>query len=377
MAENQPTIPGDIEPKSFEDLVKEVHEKDICGECGGCVSFCSAADIGAISIGEDGIPYYSNKDNCLHCGICYLICPETHELNKELNKKYKYKDPIGNWTKIVTAQASDPEIRKMATDGGMVTAILTALLENKLINGALVSKRVNSFSRIPFFAKTKEELLEATGTNFELKSPVSELGKYNTFVSTISELKKVVLSDSMKIAVVGVPCQIHSIRKMQELKIIPAHIVECTLGLFCYENFKFDDAAKARIEERFKFSFNDIEKMNIKENLIIYLKNRDEPLNIEFSELKDIMRHACRRCENFSNFYADISFGGLGSKEGFTTTLIRTKTGEEIYDLAKNKGYIKEPFELNSSIEKSKMLAQIISFSKEKLKRTEGFISTN
>ena len=32
-------------PKSFEDLIKEVHEKGICGECGGCVSFCSAAEI--------------------------------------------------------------------------------------------------------------------------------------------------------------------------------------------------------------------------------------------------------------------------------------------------------------------------------------------
>jgi len=36
----------EVEPKSFKDLIKEVHEKGICGECGGCVSFCSAAEIG-------------------------------------------------------------------------------------------------------------------------------------------------------------------------------------------------------------------------------------------------------------------------------------------------------------------------------------------
>jgi coenzyme F420 hydrogenase subunit beta len=177
----------------------------------------------------------------------------------------------------------------------------------------------------------------------------------------------------MKIAVVGVPCQIHSIRKMQELKIIPAHIVKYTLGLFCYENFKFDDVARARIEERFKFSFDDIEKLNIKENLIINLKNSNTPLQIEFSELRDIMRHACRVCENFSNFYADISFGGLGSQSGYTTVLIRTKTGEKIYNLAQNKGYIIEPNDLNSSLEKSKILAKIISFSQRKLDRAENF----
>ncbi len=360
-------------PKSFEDLIKEVHERDICGECGGCVSFCSAADIGAIEMTEDGPPHYSNEENCLHCGICYLICPETFELNSELNKKYNFKPPIGHWSKIVSAQAKSSKIREVATDGGVVTAILIALLDNNLINGALISKRINSFQRIPFFAKNKEEILEAAGTYYQSKGPIPELGKYNTFVSTISELKKIVFSDYMKIAVVGVPCQIHSIRKMQELNIIPAHIVEYTLGLFCYENFKFDDVARARIEERFKFAFNDIEKLNIKDNLIINLRDKDVPITIEFSELQDIMRHACRVCENFSNYFADISFGGLGSQKDHTTVMIRTKMGQEIYNLALNKGYIVEPHELNSSVEKSKMLAQIISFSKRKSKRAEGF----
>ena len=373
MAEDPLTKKSDVMPKSFEDLIKEVHEKDICGECGGCVSFCSAADIGAIEMSEEGPPHYSNEDNCLHCGICYLICPETFELDKELNIKYEYKPPIGNWIKILTAQASDPKIREVATDGGVVTAILISLLENNLINGALISKRINSFQRIPFFAKTREEILEAAGTYYDSKGPVSELGNYNTFVSTISELKKIAYADYMKIAVVGVPCQIHSIRKMQELNIIPAHIVKYTLGLFCYENFKFDNVARARIEERFKFSFDDIEKLNIKENLIINLKNSNTPLQIEFSELRDIMRHACRVCENFSNFYADISFGGLGSQSGYTTVMIRTKIGEKIYNLAQNKGYITEPNELNSSIEKSKILAKIISFSQRKLDRAESF----
>ncbi len=373
MSEDPTVKISDVTPKSFEDLIKNVHEKDICGECGGCVSFCSAADIGAIEMTEYGPPHYSNKENCLHCGICYLICPETFELRNELNKRFDFKPPIGNWLKIVTAQAKDPKIQEIATDGGVVTAILIALLDNNLINGALISKRINSFQRIPFFAKSKEEILEAAGTYYDLKGPVPELGNYNTFVSSISELKNIIDSDYMKIAVVGVPCQIHSIRKMQELNIIPAHIVKYTLGLFCYENFKFDDVARAKIEERFKFSFKDIERINIKENLIINLRNKDTPLRIEFSDLRDIMRHACRVCENFSNYFADISFGGLGSQTGYTTVMVRTKIGERIYNLAQNKGYIIEPNELNTSVEKSKILAQVISFSKKKIKRAENF----
>ncbi len=369
MNENQNS--KEVVPKSFDDLVLEIHELGICGECGGCVSFCSAADLGAIKMSEDGPPQYIDKDNCLHCGICYLICPEIHELNKELNERYKFKLPIGNWLKIVTGKATNLEIQKAGTDGGVVTSILIAMLENNLIDGALVSKRINPFQREPFLATTKEELIEAAGTKFDLKGHISGLGQYNTFVPTISRLRYVLDRDLMNIAVVGVPCQIHSIRKMQELSILPAHIIKYTLGLFCYENFKFDETARKKMEERFDFFFNDIEKMNIKDYLIIYLKGKDQPLYIELSELHDIMRHACSVCENFSNFYSDISFGGLGSKDGFTTSIIRTDLGEKIYKLAIDKGYIEEPPELNTSVEKSKMLAKIISFSRMKTKRAE------
>jgi coenzyme F420 hydrogenase subunit beta len=71
----------EVIPKSFEDLIKDVHEQGICGECGGCVSFCSAGDIKAIEMSVSGPPKYYNKDNCLKCGICYLVCPQTHVLD--------------------------------------------------------------------------------------------------------------------------------------------------------------------------------------------------------------------------------------------------------------------------------------------------------
>jgi len=302
MSKDQISQKNEVYPKSFEDLIKEVHEMGICGECGGCVSFCSAAELGAIKMSEDGPPQYIDKDNCLHCGICYLICPQIHELNNELNDRYKFKLPIGNWSKIVSAKTTNPEIHKVGTDGGVITSILIAMLENNLIDGALVSKRIIPFQREPFLATTKEELIEAAGTKFDLSGHISGLGQYNTFVPTISKLKHVLNRDLMNIAVVGVPCQIHSIRKMQELSILPAHIIKYILGLFCYENFKFDETARKKMEERFDFSFDNIEKMNVKDYLIIYLKGKDQPLYIEFSELHDIMRHACSVCKNFSNF---------------------------------------------------------------------------
>jgi coenzyme F420 hydrogenase subunit beta len=358
----------EVLPKSFDDLIKDVHEQGICGECGGCVSFCSADEIKAIEMSESGPPRYYNKDNCLKCGICYLVCPQTHVLDKELNKKYNYKVSIGNWVKITSSQATSEEIQKRATDGGVVTAILSYLLDKNLINGAIVSKKEGPFSRIPFFATTKEDLLEAAGSHYDLSHGVVSLEKYSSFVPTITKLKTIISSDLMKIAVVGTPCQIMSIRKMQELSILPAHIIKYTLGLFCNLNFSFDAVTRSKIEQKFNFSFDEVESMNIKENLILELKN-NQTKYIDFKDIHEFARPACFACRDFSNVYADISFGGLGSKDGYTTAIIRTKIGEKIYNNALKEGYLKEPAQINNSVKKSEMLAKVISFGKRKYDR--------
>lgn len=362
----------EILPKSFEDLIKEVHEPGICGECGGCVSFCSAEEIKAIEMSESGPPRYYNKDNCLHCGICYLVCPQTHVLDKELNEKFNYKVSIGNYGKVASCKATSKEIIKNATDGGVVTALLLYLLDKKLINGAIVSKQEGPFNRIPFFATTKEELIEAAGSHYDLSHGVVGLENYSSFVPTITKLKHIVGSDMINVAVVGTPCQIMSIRKMQELNILPAHVVKYTFGLFCNLNFSFNAEARNNLEERYNFSFNDVEKMNIKEDLVIKLIDGQER-HIEFDDLKDVARPACYACRDFSNVYSDISFGGLGSQDGYTTVIIRTKIGEGVYKKALNEGYIEEPLEANSSIKKSEMLAKVISFGKHKFERYKKF----
>ena len=77
--------------KTFENLIKDVHEKGLCGECGGCVSFCSAGDIKAIEMSEAGPPKYIDKERCLECGICYFVCPQTHVLDDQLNTRFNFK----------------------------------------------------------------------------------------------------------------------------------------------------------------------------------------------------------------------------------------------------------------------------------------------
>jgi coenzyme F420 hydrogenase subunit beta len=365
-------IPNDEEDvKSFKSLISEVHEKNLCGSCGGCVSFCSAHEIGAIEMGSEGIPQYVDEDNCLKCGICYFICPNIDVFDEELKEKFSWKSPMGNFERISVGQSTDESVRKLATDGGVVTSLLLYMLENKVIEGIIVSKRTGTFSREPLIATTKEDLLLAAGSRFSDLSHVEELGKYSTYSPTLYGLKGIRNLDFARIAMVGTPCQIHTIRKMQVLGVLPSHVVKFTVGLFCMENFSFDELARQRLEKDLKFNLNDIVKMNIKDDLIIDLKD-GRRLNVPFEDLDAVIRPACLACTDFANDFADLSVGGLGAPDGYTTTVLRTQIGVKRYNEAVETGYIKEieiksPKELQ--INKSKTIAKIINFAERKRRR--------
>ena len=108
--------------------------------------------------------------------------------------------------------------------------------------------------------------------------------------------------------------------------------------------------------------------MNIKDEMILSVKGKGE-IRIGFEDLEEYARPACFACPDFTNVYADISFGGLGSDDGYTTVLTRTKKGQDIFREARAEGLIVEPPEHNTSVKKSAMLANLISFSERKLDR--------
>ena len=366
------------EIKTFKDLNKEVVERGICGKCGGCVSFCSAGELNALEMGKNEVPRYINEDNCLKCGICYLICPQTDTLNVELQEKFDWKPPIGDYQRITSAQTTNKDVKEVCTDGGVVTSLLLYLLERNLINGAVVSKKIGRFARKAIVARTPEEIIEAAGSTFSGSLHLEELGgKYTTYTPILSTVKSLEKSYLRDIAVVGTPCQINAIRKMQCLGIIPAHLVKYTVGLFCIENFSFDDIAKEKLEKKLDINLEDIVKLNIKDDFIISF-TKGVTIHVPLGEVHEVARPACFACQDFSNEYADISVGGLGSPDGYTTTLIRTELGASVYDEALRKGYIQErPLEdaEESRLEKTKMLAKIVSFSRRKKMRAEKRLS--
>jgi len=70
--------------------------------------------------------------------------------------------------------------------------------------------------------------------------------------------------------------------------------------------------------------------VNIKEDFILTMKS-GITVHVPLKDIEEIARPACLACTQFANDYADMSVGGLGSPDGYTTVMIRTIKGKEMF----------------------------------------------
>jgi coenzyme F420 hydrogenase subunit beta len=341
--------------KTFNNLIEDVQKPGLCHRCGGCVTFCTAINYGALALDSEGKPRYADEAKCIECGLCYSICPEIDELDQETKKKLAWSPPIGRIIETGIARATESDIRKKATDGGVVTALLLHLFRSSRIDGAIVTKQSGPFLREPFLAVTEEDILNAAGFFFDTSHGMKSFSDYYITYSQIREFDPLIKKGLQRVAFVGTPCQIKSVRRMQTLNIIPSDSIKFCLGLFCSGNFVFGQKEQDKIAKIGGFQLEDVKKINIKEDLIVQL-NSGEVKTIMLDELEFMKRFACYFCPDYSAEYADVSFGGIGAEEGWTTVITRTPVGRAIVADARSRKAI----ELNQQDNYQKLQSQAL-----------------
>lgn len=333
---------------TFDNLINEVQKPGLCHRCGGCVTFCTSINYGALELDESGAPRYADKEKCIECGLCYSICPEIDEYQEETKKVAGWEPPIGHVIETTVARATNPVIRNKATDGGVVTALLVHLLDRGHIDGAIVTHQTAPFIREPFLATTRQEIIDSAGFYFDSSHGVKHFGHdYSTYSPSVQEFRPMMQKGLRRVALVGTPCQIKTVRKMEAMSIVPSDSIKVTLGLFCSGNFIFDEPERKKLEQLGGFKWEDVAKVNLKETLMIHLTN-GQMKTIPLDKIDFMKRYACRFCPDYASEYADISFGGLGSEDGWTTVMTRSPQGRamvadargntiELFDFAQKK----------------------------------------
>ena len=147
----------------------------------------------------------------------------------------------------------------------LVTSLLIYALEKGIIDGALVTRmqKDNPFEPEPFIAMNKEEIIEASKSKY-CPVPLNKL------------IKEILGTENLKIAVVGLPCHIHGIRKAEMLnKSLKSKIV-LHLGIFCSHTIHF--GRQIPILNKLDIAKCDVLKIDYRGNgwpgnMIIELKN--------------------------------------------------------------------------------------------------------
>lgn len=327
----------------WDELLAEVISPALCSYCMACIDECRRDGPNAITLEDEAFRF--NEDACTRCGLCYVVCPEVRRLDGLVVDACAVEaGAIGSVRRVASAVTRDAAIKKRSADGGVVTSLLLYLLESGRIDGALLSLKGSPWLRKPFIARTPEEILEASGFRTGRHGTIAGRSEQITSIQLLQFLRQVFREgdgDTGRIAVVGTPCEIYTLRKMQAAHVAPADSLEYMIGLLCYENLSLDGWRWARFEEVAGISVNDIVGMNMRDDLVVSLRSGDTRL-VDLDLLSQVVSANCLRCVDFTARFSDLSVGNVGSEPGFNTVVTRTEKGDEAYAGAIADGYLME-----------------------------------
>lgn len=315
--------------KTFFNLIQEVQKPGLCSRCGGCTTFCTAINYGALEINKEGKPVYQDIEKCIECGLCYSICPEINDLDEATKRQAAWSEPMGRVIETTVVRATDEKIGLQTSDGGALTALLVHLFDRNRIDGAIITRPVGSFQRQPFLATSAQEIMDSAGLSMDTLHGTQRFSEEYMTYSSIEKFDTVMKKNLKRVALVGTPCQIKSLRKMQVLNLVPSDAIAFCFGLFCSGNFTFGEKEQQELAQKAGIDWKDVFQINLKDKLILTLKSKEKK-TIPLEDIEYMKRYACRYCSDYSNEFADISFGGLGAEDGWTTVISRTPLGRAI-----------------------------------------------
>jgi coenzyme F420 hydrogenase subunit beta len=308
-------------------------DPSLCTLCGTCVGICPH---GTLAIQGDAVSFVSE---CRRCGLCHSLCPGQEVDFGILTKKYlgttECDRYFGYFREMCQGYATDVNIRKNGSSGGVVTALLIDLLEAGIINGAVVvgTSRINPLQPEVQIARTRESIIQSSQSKYGLVS-----------VNTI--LRQLKNEDGI-FAFVGLPCHIHGLRKLQLANRPESQKIGLMIGLYC--GFNMHSGGTEFLLR--KLGIDKIEVIELKYRAGIsrglFVKTKDR----EFSIGKHIyniicplfLPQRCLFCTDLTNELADLSVGDLWittDDNGWSSVILRSAYGKKLYQEAIRRKHI-------------------------------------
>jgi coenzyme F420 hydrogenase subunit beta len=321
---------ADTSRTQWRELYHEVVATGLCTGCAACVMACPR-DVLDYDHAETYHPFNVELstafDDCVHgqrgCDICTRACPRFRDWEAESDQalfgRVRQADEVtGIRRGVYLVRATEPAVLEAGQDGGLVSALLIWGLASGRIEGALTSRL--STSRLwdcePFLATTRAEVLEAAGSRY-------------TYAATPLAMKEAERRGLKRLALVGMSCQSSINGTLLARRVNKyARRVELTIGLLCSKSFEYEGMRRI-VAEEYGIPLEDVAKVNIKGKFQVWRRSTGELVEIPLKRMQEATREGCRRCPDFAAEHADISTGGLGQRDGWTLTVVRTQRGED------------------------------------------------
>lgn len=264
---------------------------------------------------------------CTQCEKCIKVCPgvginaDTISSTLFQAPAIKFRRDIGHYIGCYYGHATDPRIRQHSTSGGSVTALLSYLFENRLIQGALVTKShsTNPLETESFIARSVDDLYSASTTRYCPTAP-------NTVLSQI-------LRENGVFAVVGLPCHIHGIRKAEQLYPTLRSKILLHIGLFCsgvptfkgtYELLRQLGLERSAIKEfQYRVGWPSTTVITLENGRTLRHRFLDTLLSKTWG-LRFFLSPRCTLCFDALNELADIAFGDAHLPRTDNSSLFRS-----------------------------------------------------
>ncbi len=303
--------------------VNIIKDKNLCCGCGLCDSICPVHAINYTSS-----TFELNEDICIDCGLCFSCCPRSFfpkslkHIKVGTDSNTRHSEAINSYIDIYSAHTNDKRIKNLAQDGGIVTTLLKTAFQAHLIDASIaVSVSDEPHRPLPVIIDREEELLRTAGTKYT-NSP---------------SLKILHASRNYKnIAVVGTPCMMEALKKISFYPLNKPFYENITLkiGLFCMESFDYDQIKDLLSREFSQISINKVKKMDIDKGRFYIFHKDGSIFTTPVKHINKYSRPACFFCDDLTSEQADISVGSIGSEPGWSTVIIRTSKGANLFQKA-------------------------------------------
>jgi coenzyme F420 hydrogenase subunit beta len=311
-------------------LVESVIQAGICVGCGACVGICPYLDYfdGRVVVQD---PCQADTWRCLQ------VCPRADYEGTALPA---LAGPMGPVQEIVMGRAADEDLRSPAQYGGVVSALLVYALAHGNIQAAVLTDAGGELSPGGRIARTRADVIGCSGSRYSASA-------------TLAALNRAVTDRMEPMAVVGLPCQMEALARMERMTPDGAERaghVKLKVGLFCTWAL---DYRKLRSFLRQKGIGAPIRKFDIPPPPAEVFQVWTEQGCLEFplSEIRELVQEGCSLCGDMTAEWADISVGTVEGRDGWNTVLARTHTGKSLLEAAGKSGWIelRSPLQENVS----------------------------